>query len=365
MAGMEAILDHCLRRGLTFAAFNKGGRTHLWVQQEPDLALAALADLDRTDGVFVIAPFRSAHGMVHVLRPDHMLELDGSTDPSVLDGCRGQASHQGSPPEEWSPAGHAAAIAAAQALMARDELRKVVLARSFIVPFPSTAAAALFTEALNMHPGTFVCMLNSPPHGTWLGASPERLLVGDRNVVVIDSLAGTMPADEAPATALQWGAKERDEQELVTGTITRTLSELGVTQVLRLPTQVKRAGRVAHLHTAITGQLGVVAIHQVVRALHPTPAVCGMPTRAAAAFIGAHEPHDRGLYTGFWGPWNFNGLTHLFVNLRCMQFFPNEACLYLGGGITSGSNAEAEWRETEQKAQTWLRPMEAVRSRVS
>lgn len=365
MAGTEAVLHHCLHHGLTFAVFRLGGRTHLWVQQAPELTRFRMPDLAQASDVFVIAPFHSADGTVHILRPDRMLELDAATGPAALEGCMGRASHTGSPPIGWNATGHAAAITAAQALMARDELRKVVLSRSFTVPFPAHAAPALFMEALAAHTGTFVCMLNSPEHGTWIGASPERLLVGDPNAVMIDSLAGTMPLAEAPAAAVQWGAKERDEQEVVTRTITLTMQELGVTQIHRSPGQVKRTGSVAHLHTAVTAQLGPVALHQVVSALHPTPAVCGTPTAAARAFITEHEPHGRALYTGFWGPWNMSGTTHLFVNLRCMRLFQNEACLYVGGGITAGSNAEAEWGETEQKALTWLRPVEAVRSRVS
>ncbi|MDX9751252.1 MAG: chorismate-binding protein [Flavobacteriales bacterium] len=365
MTGTQAVLDHCLRHGLTFVAFHSRGRTHLWVQQVPDLARVGPAELAEDQDVFVIAPFHSADGMVHVLRPDRHLVLNAETATAALEGCMGRTGPAPVPPVEWTADGHAAAITAAQALMATQELRKVVLSRAMHVPFPLHGAPALFCEALTTRPGAFVCLLNSPRHGTWLGASPERLLTGDRNAVLIDSLAGTMPAAEAPANALQWGAKERDEQELVTRTITRTLNELGVGRVLQLPTQVKRACSVAHLYTAITGQLGAVALHQVMRALHPTPAVCGTPTRAAAAFIAAHEPHDRELYTGYWGPWNFNGLTQLFVNLRCMRLFPDEACLYVGGGITAGSDPAAEWAETGHKARTWLEPIEAVRGRIT
>ena len=41
-----------------------------------------------------------------------------------------------------------------------------------------------------------------------------------------------------------------------------------------------------------------------------------------------------------------------YVNLRCMELHPNEATLYLGGGITKKSKADREWLETERKAKT-------------
>ena len=42
------------------------------------------------------------------------------------------------------------------------------------------------------------------------------------------------------------------------------------------------------------------------------------------------------------------------MNIRCMQIFSNEAVIYVGGGITSKSNLEKEWKETELKSQVIL-----------
>jgi isochorismate synthase EntC len=362
MGHVEAALHQALQRGLTFAAFRLDGAVHLWVADAPPHPQTP-EDLAAERDVFVIAPFHTPDGRLHVLRPQLRLVLTPDTDLSVLGTLPKGASHTGSAPSAWDATGHAATIAAAQAGMARGDLRKVVLSRTFTVPFPAAAAPALFVEALGMHPDAFVCLLNSPVHGTWIGASPERLLVAGPDRITVDSLAGTMPLTSAPADPNAWGAKERDEQEVVTRMIVGTLEALGVAQVECGPCTVRRTSTVAHLHTTITAGLGTVPLHRAATALHPTPAVCGLPTDAARAFILAHEPHSRDLYTGFWGPWNVDGRTHLFVNLRCARLLQDEACLYVGGGITPGSDAAAEWAETEHKAHTWLRPMEAARGR--
>jgi anthranilate/para-aminobenzoate synthase component I len=53
------------------------------------------------------------------------------------------------------------------------------------------------------------------------------------------------------------------------------------------------------------------------------------------------------------------------VNIRCSQAINDELELAVGGGITSGSNASHEWEETEHKARTWTRIIEALPSRIS
>jgi isochorismate synthase len=79
-----------------------------------------------------------------------------------------------------------------------------------------------------------------------------------------------------------------------------------------------------------------------------------MPKMEALAFIQQHEGYDREFYSGYLGPVNLEGETHLFVNLRCMKIQNNSATLYAGGGITEDSEPEKEWQETEMKCQTML-----------
>ena len=88
--------------------------------------------------------------------------------------------------------------------------------------------------------------------------------------------------------------------------------------------------------------------------LHPTSAVCGMPRVPAQDFISANEGMDRGLYSGYLGPVNLDGATHLYVNLRCMQICSRHIILYAGAGVTHNSNAEKEWDETTLKCQALL-----------
>ena len=87
--------------------------------------------------------------------------------------------------------------------------------------------------------------------------------------------------------------------------------------------------------------------------LHPSPAICGMPTEKARHLITEIENHDRAFYTGYFGPIS-NERTDLYVNLRCMQWHKDYLEIYVGGGITAESDPEKEWQETCDKMQTML-----------
>ena len=92
-------------------------------------------------------------------------------------------------------------------------------------------------------------------------------------------------------------------------------------------------------------------------ALHPTPAVGGVPATAAALFLERNERLDRGLYAGLVGLVGA-GRAELAVALRCALVSHGIARLFLGAGIVDGSTAESEWMETQLKARALLDALE-------
>lgn len=160
------------------------------------------------------------------------------------------------------------------------------------------------------------------------------------------SLAGTKTADKT------WTPKELDEQKIVTDSILEGLTQTNCKNINADGPQTIQAGKVQHLKTAISATLETPnKWAEVIRILHPTPAVCGLPKSKALTYIPQLEKHNRQFYTGFVGIINAHS-KHLFVNLRCMQHYNGFAKLYLGGGITAGSNQDDEWNETEKKGMT-------------
>ena len=123
--------------------------------------------------------------------------------------------------------------------------------------------------------------------------------------------------------------------------------------------QTVQYGPLEHLRTFVdfsaTGRL-----EDVMAALHPTPAVGGTPRDMALDFISRHEGHDRAYYTGWVGLEEDNRV-HYFVNLRCARLEKDIITAFAGGGITAGSDPDAEWRETRSKLRSLIDPIAHVR----
>lgn len=111
-----------------------------------------------------------------------------------------------------------------------------------------------------------------------------------------------------------------------------------------------------HLSTLVTARVPDPAISSLTlgAALHPTPAVCGTPTRDARAAIAEYETFDRGFYTGVVGWENAAGDGEWVVALRCAVPRDHTARLYAGAVIVADSDPAAELAETTAKFRTML-----------
>ena len=358
-SGLRAALERCLSEGLTFACFRRpGAPTVLWAQRTPALDHVDGSELFELNDVFLLAPFVLDPARIAFVRSDvELVDGDLEPDPEALEGCEGAALPPMPAQEDTPQDTFTAGVETIRSAIASGTLRKAVLSRVVNVAFDLEHVCDLFDQALRTYPDAFVALVRTPEHGTWMGATPERLLVAQDDHVRVDALAGTR---SAPQGSGAWGEKERDEQELVTAAVLGTFVALGLKEVHAGAPVTIDAGPVQHLRTLVEGELHGVPLGDVALAVHPTPAVCGAPRDSARALIQQVEPHDRRLYTGFWGPWSADGLTALYVNLRCLQVFPGTASLLVGAGITAGSDASAEWEETTHKASTWTRLIEAL-----
>jgi isochorismate synthase len=105
-----------------------------------------------------------------------------------------------------------------------------------------------------------------------------------------------------------------------------------------------------HLKTTIFAEnIALEKAKILLNELHPTPAVCGVPKDKALKIINELEANNRSFYTGYIGLVENNEL-ELFVNLRCASVFKDSVSVFVGGGITTKSNPEKEWEETELKS---------------
>lgn len=353
---LRKALAHCIAERLTFAAFRTPGKpVQLWAQRNPDLETVEGILLLGLNQVFLIAPFNLTNRRVPFIRADVELmfpEID--PDISRLEECEGSPERIEAPTAATPKADFLRAVHAAMEACATRALDKAVLSRVIDVDMEAGQLPELFIRAMEANDKTFVAMAHTPEHGLWMGASPERLVHEHLDHVRVDAIAATRPSDAVPERLSGWGAKELDEQEQVMCHVHSAFVRKDLQDIVVRGPEVMHAGPVVHLRTVVEADLGEGLLGDLVLELHPTPAVCGAPTEAARKFIAANERHDRSLYAGFWGPWNAEGPTELFVNLRCLRHHKGTAQLFVGAGITAGSEAEMEWAETERKADTWL-----------
>lgn len=230
--------------------------------------------------------------------------------------------------------------------------KKVVLSRKEKVEVPNLNIVETFKRLLINYPTAFVYLWFHPKVGMWLGATPETLIKIKDNEFLTMSLAGTQIFKDT--TKVTWQPKEIEEQQFVTDYITEKLSNICNTVNIS-ETETIKAGNLLHLRTIISGQKKVNNA-TLIKTLHPTPAVCGLPLEPSKDFILKHENYNREFYTGFLGELNLQNkgtkTSELFVNLRCMKVENNTASVFIGGGITKDSNPEKEWKETIAKSNT-------------
>lgn len=248
------------------------------------------------------------------------------------------------------------------AAIADKSVVKVVSSRAARQPLPAGFdPLAAFTELSEKYPRAFVSLVSVPGVGTWLGASPEVLaeVTADGQFHTM-ALAGTQPITPGltPQAAI-WRQKEIEEQALVARYIVSCFKQLRLREYQETGPRTVAAGQLLHLRTDFEVDLKNVPSPaslgtDMLRLLHPTSAVGGMPKVPALAFLQQHEGYDRAYYSGFLGPVNVEapGISRLFVNLRCLQMRATEAILYAGTGLTIDSDPEREWQETEMKMQT-------------
>ncbi len=228
--------------------------------------------------------------------------------------------------------------------------KKVVLSRKLQLERSDFELIATFKKLLSAYTNAMVYVWCHPKVGLWMGATPETLLKVKDNQFSTMALAGTQLYNGS--LEVVWQDKEKQEQQFVTDYIVEKLkNNVTVSDVKTI-----KAGSLVHLCTNISGNLSQqFSLKNLIKLLHPTPAVCGFPQQETKAFILDNEYYNREFYTGFLGEMNVIGASNLFVNLRCMQILKESIVIYIGGGITVDSNPEKEWEETVAKSKVMLK----------
>lgn len=311
------------------------------------------------------------------LHAQHYPELPVANDSHSQFGAVVEPTRQWQITEEPSSQAYAASVSQALELLNQPLLsaeRKIVLARSLLVDAGRQIDPLMLLRrlALDTSVTAFMAALPAAPDGgkaMLVGATPELLLkkTGDR--VLSHPLAGSASRhaqaadDENAAAQLLRSEKDLREHRNVVEAILDTLAPY--CKVLNAPVtpSLRSTATMWHLGTRIDGILRSpeTSCAELLRDLHPTPAVCGTPREWAREMIAHLENIDRGFFAGAVGWTDAQGDGTWYVAIRCAELRGTQARLFAGAGIVKGSDPAQETAETGAKFGAMLRALQLER----
>lgn len=237
-----------------------------------------------------------------------------------------------------------------------SQCRKVVLGRrnTHVFTEPIDPVRLFFLLANKSYKG-FSFLLDAGLGGVFFGVSPELLFRRLGRNFETESLAGTRPrsSDESEDARLQAelfnSYKDQLEHALVCEHIEQSLREFGATDLFTSRLEVMSLPFVQHLVKRYHGHIDTrLSDDHIIKALHPTPAVCGLDGNWALEFIREHEGFDRGFYAG---PTGYVGLdqAEFAVAIRSALYYEKQLHVYAACGIVAESEAAQEWEELTNK----------------
>ena len=250
------------------------------------------------------------------------------------------------------------AIRAALKAIQEQKSSKIVLAYplDLISPTPFKPIESLH-NLRQKYPNCYLFAIANNRDHYFLGASPERAIALRDRQLLTDALAGSAPRGKTPAEdrlfaqQLLESEKDKREHQAVKAFILNCLEELNL-PVRFSPLRVLQLDNIQHLYVQISARTPW-HLHplDIVAKLHPTPAVAGVPTRAACDRIRHYENFDRALYAAPLGWIDARSNSEFIVGIRSAAIAGDRARLYAGAGIVAGSDPEGELAEVRLKLQ--------------
>ncbi|OOF35574.1 isochorismate synthase [Rodentibacter heidelbergensis] len=238
----------------------------------------------------------------------------------------------------------------------QGELTKLVLANETVFHLKQPVNPYNFlAESEKQNQGCYHFLWAENPHSTFIGSTPERLFAREYNLFLTEALAGTAPitADlKENQQQAQWllnDEKNLNENWLVVQDISQNIQAMvesfDVSEV-----ELKPLRKVQHLLRKIRANLSAhYRDSALLKAIHPTAAVSGLPQQQARMILSEIETFDRGWYAGTLGVMS-EAYSEFCVAIRSAFIERNRIRVFAGAGIVEGSEPLAEWQEIERKA---------------
>ena len=241
-------------------------------------------------------------------------------------------------------------------LIHQEELTKLVLANETVFHFQGKLNGKDFLAASQaQNNGCYHFLWADNAQNCFVGSTPERLFARDNRLLFTEALAGTAPVsdnlceNDESANWLLNDEKNLNENWLVVEDISQNISHL-VEQITVDDVALKPLRKVQHLIRKMQAKLTALCTDaDLLKAIHPTAAVSGLPQQQAKKALAEIETFDRRWYAGTLGVMSQH-LSEFCVTIRSAFIEENQVRVFAGAGIVEGSQPVEEWLEIERKA---------------
>lgn len=254
-------------------------------------------------------------------------------------------------PEQWRKL-----VQQTTSYISESSLEKVVLARELRLTFSEKIGITKALKDLMESQPTSYIFAYEKLQNCFIGATPERLVKVEHNELLSTCLAGTAPRGKTENEDSELGyqllhdQKNLEEHNFVVQMIRKSIEEFCVDMQIPDKPVLYKLRNLQHLYTPVRGvfQEGY-SIFDVIKKLHPTPALGGEPTEDAITYIREYELLDRGWYGAPFGWVDSYQNGEFAVAIRSGLLQGNKASLFAGCGVVKESDPQAEFEETRIK----------------
>ncbi len=222
-------------------------------------------------------------------------------------------------------------------------------------------ARELFMRVINANPVDYLAYIEGDEFEI-LSASPERFIKIENGNIETCPIKGTRPRGNNPKTdqklkkELLKNEKEAAELNMITDLLRNDMGKICKINTVKVTGHrlIQKCPTVWHTFSRITGKIAVKPIEALLSML-PGGSITGCPKKRAIEIIDELEPTTRSVYTGVIGYIHPNQNLDFNIAIRTIIKKGKKLYLQVGGGIVLDSKEKAEFKETLDKARSFMK----------
>jgi anthranilate synthase component I len=274
------------------------------------------------------------------------------------------------------------AVDSAKAHIRAGDVFQVVIAQQFSTEFAGQPFS-LYRSLRVSNPSPYMAFFN---FDTWqiIGSSPEVMVKAEngpdgRKIATVRPIAGTRPRGQTPAADLAMEVdlmadpKEVAEHVMLVDLGRNDLGRVCKSGTVRVDELmiVERYSHVMHIVSNVVGELQPdKTAWDLLKACFPAGTVSGAPKIRAMQIIHDLEPDRRGVYSGVYGYYDFEGQLNSAIAIRTMVARPtgngkHQITIQAGAGLVADSVPALEYEETFNKARGVLEAIHCLNQEES